>query len=185
MDHAGNEKQARGRWLNAVMMAMNDGSGLKFSHTDPRAAFPERNRSEGGGGRHDGRQRHLNIAFARATCPLAKSAPNRNPVAPSLYSDMNPDIDPDDPPALRQACAVNGFQCLKIEKIVEEVQVLPNEYRFEVQFGAPEGGTFLLTSCCRFTEAAQPPRSEFEYTVTRLANSDNAFRVQGLPVYVA
>lgn len=58
---------------------------------------------------------------------------------------------------------------------------LYKEYRFLVEFLAPDGGRFILEPCCGATETDMPPRSQFVFTVAQ--TGEGAFQVQDLPVY--
>lgn len=99
--------------------------------------------------------------------------------------DMNPDTDPNDHAALLEnACAINGFQCLKVKGIVQEVQDWPDTFTFTLEFSNPDGGLFVLGPCCGASETDTLPRSRFEFTVMRVLQAGNTFRVQRLPVYV-
>ncbi len=97
----------------------------------------------------------------------------------------NPDVDPDDHVTLlERACSQNGFQCLQVKEILREEQAWPDDFTFTIEFLNRDGSLFLLGSCCGVTEADQQPQSQFGYTVKRIPQAGNVFRVQELPVYV-
>jgi len=99
--------------------------------------------------------------------------------------DMNPGVDPNDHAALlERACAVNGFQCLKVKEIVQQVQDWPDTYTFTIEFLNPDGSLFVLGACCGASETDMPPQSRFDVVVMRIPQAGNALRVQSLPVYV-
>jgi hypothetical protein len=96
--------------------------------------------------------------------------------------DHNPEIDPDDRAALfRNACTINGAQCLETGRVVLEEQSTPTKFRFAVQFKNEDGSLFELGPCCGATEADQPPQSVFMYTVVKSTADD--YVVLDMPVY--
>jgi len=100
-------------------------------------------------------------------------------------SDMNPEVDPNDHAALlKNACAINGFQCLQIKEIVQEIQDSPTTFIFTLEFSNPDGSLFVLNACCGATGTETPPQSRFDYIVNRVPQLGNIFLVQWLPVYV-
>ena len=99
--------------------------------------------------------------------------------------EMNPSVDPNDHAVLlERACTINGFQCLKVKEIVLQVQDLPDTYTFTIEFLNPDGSLFVLGACCGASETDMPPQSRFDVIVMRHPQTDNAFRVKRLPVYV-
>ena len=96
----------------------------------------------------------------------------------------NPALDPQDHAALlRNACTVNGFQCLRVRTARLHQQVASGaEFHFRVEFSTPDGGLFVRGPCCGASETDMPPQSEFLFTVTM--SKDGEYRVQDLPVYV-
>jgi len=99
--------------------------------------------------------------------------------------DMNPDVDPNDHAALlERACTINGFQCLKVKEIVQQVQDWPDTYIFTIEFLNPDGSLFVLGACCGASETDMPPQSRFDVVVRRLPQAVNSLQVQSLPVYV-
>ena len=96
--------------------------------------------------------------------------------------EQNPTIDPSDYVALiRNACTVNGFQCLQLKVAGIEYKPSPNEYLFTVQFQNEDGSLFLLGPCCGAPETEQPPVSLFEVRVVQVA--DGEFRILDMPPY--
>jgi hypothetical protein len=98
--------------------------------------------------------------------------------------DHNPALDPQDHAALlRNACTVNGFQCLRVRTARLHQQVASGaEFHFRVEFSTPDGGLFVRGPCCGASETDMPPQSEFLFTVTM--SKDGEYRVQDLPIYV-
>jgi hypothetical protein len=98
---------------------------------------------------------------------------------------MNPGVDPNDHTALLEhACTINGFQCLKVKQIVQQVQDWPDTYTFTIEFLNPDSSPFVLGTCCGASETDMPPQSRFDVVVMRVPQAGNALRVQSLPVYV-
>jgi hypothetical protein len=96
--------------------------------------------------------------------------------------DHNPEIDPHDHAALfRNACTINGAQCLETGSVVLEEASTPKEFKFAVQFKNDDGSVFELGPCCGETEANQPPQSVFVYTVAK--STANDYVVLDMPVY--
>jgi len=99
--------------------------------------------------------------------------------------DMNPDVDPNDHAALlERACTTNGFQCLRVKEIVQQVQDSPDSYTFTIEFLNPDGSLFVRGACCGASETDMPPQSRFDVVVMSVPQAGNALRVQNLPVYV-
>ncbi len=99
--------------------------------------------------------------------------------------ELNPDINPDDHSALlERACTENGFQCLRVRQILRQAQVFPDTYTFSVEFAKPDGNPLEFNACCGEDLASTRPRSAFEITVMQVPQAGNAYRVQGLPVYI-
>lgn len=96
--------------------------------------------------------------------------------------DHNPSIDPDDRAALlRNACALNGMQCLRGKIIGREEEVLGEEYVFLVEFLKDDGTLFQLGPCCGADETRFPPQSVFQITVMKV--DQNGFAVMEMPPY--
>lgn len=96
--------------------------------------------------------------------------------------DDNPDVFANDYASLfERACRQNGFMCLEIRSILQEVPMSTNEIRYTVEFTTTDGKLFVRGPCCGATEAEMPSVSRFHYSVKRVGNR---FLVQDLPVYV-
>jgi dipeptidyl aminopeptidase/acylaminoacyl peptidase len=98
--------------------------------------------------------------------------------------DSNPGLEPGDHAALlRNACTVNGFQCLRVRSAHLQDQAASGaEFQFKVEFSTPEGELFVRGPCCGASETDMPWQSEFTFSVVR--SEDGVYRVQELPVYV-
>jgi hypothetical protein len=96
--------------------------------------------------------------------------------------DLNPSIAPDDHTALfRNACTVNGAQCLEIRKITFQNQPSPAEFRFFVEFSNEDGSLYSRDPCCGDDDPNHVDQTEFIYTV-RLECTGN-YKVLELPVF--
>ena len=92
--------------------------------------------------------------------------------------DQNPTIDPQDHAVLlRNACTINGFQCLQIKVAGIDRKPSPTEFIFAVQFKNSDGSEFVLTS-----ETEQTPTSFFEIRVIKTPQGE--FRVIDMPPYM-
>ncbi len=99
-----------------------------------------------------------------------------------IMIDHNPEVNPDDHAALfRNACRINGAQCLEIGSVVLEGRPAPTEFKFAVEFTNDDGSLFVLGPCCGATEADQPPQSVFFYTVVK--STADEYVVLEMPVY--
>jgi hypothetical protein len=95
----------------------------------------------------------------------------------------NPEIDPDDLAALfRNACTINGAQCLEIRHATLLDKPSTAEFRFAVQFVNEDGSLFTLGPCCGDTDLNAHRQDEFLYTV-RL-ECTGRYLVMEMPVYV-
>ena len=136
---------------------------------------------------------HINIEKARQTLvTFFDLLSNGNYVeASELYGgsyeeliDMNPGIDPDDHASLLEsACTVNGYQCLPVKDIVQEVPDWPDSITFTVTFVNPDGSLFELGACCGEAATDAPLQTSFDFPVMRVTQAEDAFLVQRLPVY--
>lgn len=91
--------------------------------------------------------------------------------------------DPKDHAALLAAgCEINGLQCLRVKRTVDEKAVSLAEYHFTVEFMNQDGSLFVLGPCCGGNATDFPPESQFPYTVIR--DCAGEFLVRELPVYV-
>lgn len=94
----------------------------------------------------------------------------------------NPALDPDDHLELwRNACEVNGFQCLNTRIVTFNEITQKGEYIFTVEFENPDGSLFVSGACCGETPTT-PPQFQFEYRVVE--SGEGTFLVLDLPIYV-
>jgi len=94
----------------------------------------------------------------------------------------NPDIDPGDHSVLlRNACTINGVQCLQIKSLSLEKKVSDTEFVFKVEFLNGDGTLFVLGPCCGGNATDSPPQSVFHLTVMKV--DDNKFAVMDMPPY--
>jgi hypothetical protein len=92
-------------------------------------------------------------------------------------------IDPKDHAALlKNGCEINGLQCLRVKRIVDEQAVSWAEYHFTVEFLNQDDSLFVRGPCCGGNATDFPPESQFAYTVIR--NCAGEFLALELPVYV-
>lgn len=92
-------------------------------------------------------------------------------------------IDPKDRAALlATGCEINGLQCLRVKRIVDEKAVSLAEYHFTVEFMNQDGSLFVRGPCCGGNATDFPPESQFAYTVIRTCAGE--FSVLELPIYV-
>ena len=97
--------------------------------------------------------------------------------------DHNPDLDPAEHVALlRNACTINGAQCLEVRSADLMASTAAQQFRFEVEFQLEDGSVFVQGPCCGGSETDFPPVSAFTYTVTK--GEDGRFRVVDMPVYM-
>jgi hypothetical protein len=97
--------------------------------------------------------------------------------------DHNPSLDPADHAALfRNACTINGAQCLEVRSAELLPTVAAQEFRFEVEFQLEDGAVFVQGPCCGGSETDFPPVSAFTYTVSK--GGDGRFRILDMPVYM-
>ena len=94
----------------------------------------------------------------------------------------NPALDPDDHVGLwKNACVVNGFQCLAVRTVTFNELNQKGVYIFTVEFNNPDGRLFELGACCGETPTT-PPQFQFEYRVVE--SDEEIFLVLDLPVYI-
>jgi len=95
---------------------------------------------------------------------------------------LNPSIDETEIETLwRNACTINGFQCLPIKRILNVEKFSLNEYHLRVEFQNPDGSLFLLGPCCGASEEEMPPVSQFDvYVIERSGD----YYITSLPVFV-
>ena len=108
--------------------------------------------------------------------------------AASLYGgtyktmiDQNPAISPNDPAALlRNACTINGAQCLQAKNIVLDEKESDSEFVYRVEFEKEDGSLFVQGPCCGTTDTEE--RSNFLFGVSR--NAEGKFVVMDMVPYV-
>lgn len=97
--------------------------------------------------------------------------------------DHNPLVEPSDQAALwRNACTINGAQCMRVRTATLQGSPSGSEFVFLVQFENDDGSVLEAGACCGGDPADFPAVSEFPYSVAR--TSDGRFLVQDLPVYL-
>jgi hypothetical protein len=95
----------------------------------------------------------------------------------------NPSLDPQDHASLwKNACEINGFQCLVVYSYAIREQLSANEFIVTVQFQDDQGNLFVRGPCCGASETDMPPQSEFDFHVVKDQAGD--YQVMDLPVYV-
>lgn len=98
----------------------------------------------------------------------------------SPIQSINPEIPPEDHASLwKNACEVNGFQCLEIRQALRTEKFSLNEFFVTVEFNNPDGSLFVLGPCCGATEEQMPPRSQFDVFIIE---RDGNYLVTSLPV---
>lgn len=97
--------------------------------------------------------------------------------------DHNSDIDPNDHAALlRNACTLNGMQCLRGKIVGLEEKVPGEKFVFMVELIKDDGTLFVLGPCCGGDETSSPPQSVFLFTIMKV--DQNKYVVTDLPPYV-
>lgn len=97
-----------------------------------------------------------------------------------VLQSYNPGESPDDHAALlRDACTVNGFQCLAVHAIKDAQTIAPDTFQFSVEFDKADGSLLVQAGCCG-AETSSTPQFAFTFTVKRV---DGRYLVQELPVY--
>jgi hypothetical protein len=96
--------------------------------------------------------------------------------------DQNPGVNPNDHSALlRNACTINGTQCLQVKSAVLDKTVSETKFVFKVDFLKADGTIFVLGPCCGGNETDSPSRSVFELSVMKV--DKNKFVVMDMPPY--
>lgn len=100
-----------------------------------------------------------------------------------IMIEQNPSTDPDDHAALlKNACTINGAQCLVIYSAQIESTIPDNEFWVKAELMNEDGSLFVLGPCCGGSETDFPPQSSFLFTVIRKSNGE--FRVGDMPPYL-
>lgn len=95
----------------------------------------------------------------------------------------NPNIAPGDSAGLlRNACTVNGIQCLRVKSAKLNRKASENEFVFDVEFLNSDGTLFVLGLCCGEDATDVTPQSVFPMTVMKV--EPGKFVVIDLPPYV-
>lgn len=95
---------------------------------------------------------------------------------------FNPEIDRADHVSLWMwACDDQLLQCLDVRSATFK-ELRGDTHIFQVEFNNPDGSLFVLGPCCGATETEMPPVSQFEYAVSR--NAESKFVVMNPPPYV-
>ncbi len=81
----------------------------------------------------------------------------------------------------KNGCEMNGWQCLKVKKILKTEKISDTETKFTVQFQNNDGSLFERGPCCGSTEEQDPTQREFTYNVKK---TKNGFMVMNEPLYV-
>jgi hypothetical protein len=96
--------------------------------------------------------------------------------------DQNPSIDPTDHIALlRNACMINGTQCLQVKSAGLDKKGSNTEFVFKVDFLNADGTLFVLGPCCGGSETDFPPKSVFYFTVVKIKDK---YIVMDMPPYM-
>ena len=100
-----------------------------------------------------------------------------------VMRDHNPSIDPDDYAALfKNACTMNGAQCLEVRSARFLDQPSPAEFRFSVEFSQADGSLLAQGRCCGDDDPNHVDRTEFIYTVRY--ECAGRYTVLEMPVYL-
>jgi hypothetical protein len=100
-----------------------------------------------------------------------------------IMIDHNPNLDPiDHIGLLRNACTINGAECLELKSFALKNDPASNEFDFKVEFMNEDGSIFVLGPCCGGNETDTPPQSVFPFTVIKKDTGD--FVVIEMPPYM-
>jgi hypothetical protein len=100
-----------------------------------------------------------------------------------VLRDNNPTLSPDDYQGLlRNACEINGFQCLLVNEILDLERASSMEFLVTLNFLTEDGALFERGPCCGASAKEEPPQSEFQFRVS--LNEAGEYHVLDLPVYV-
>jgi len=95
---------------------------------------------------------------------------------------LNPNIPQEEHAALwRNACEINGYQCLPVLRVIKTEKFSLNEYMLTVEFRDANGQAFVFGPCCGADEQAMPPETQFEMFVIE---REGDYLVTSLPVFV-
>lgn len=94
--------------------------------------------------------------------------------------EQNPTIDPSNHAALfKNACEINGAQCLKISGAPILDRISDRDFVFLVEFEREDGSIFSRGPCCG---GPQPPARSFSFVVMQI--SEGEFLVIDTPIFV-
>jgi hypothetical protein len=100
-----------------------------------------------------------------------------------ILRDNNPLLDPRDQAALlKNACEINGYQCLLAGNVISQPSQSPYHTQFLVEFSNPDGSLFVRGPCCGASEEDMPSQSQFPYDV--MLSCGGEYSVTELPPYV-
>lgn len=96
----------------------------------------------------------------------------------------NPDIDPDDHTSLlRNACTINGANCLEVYTAGLDKAISKTEFVFKVDFVNSDGEIFSLGPCCGSNEPDFQFQIVFNFRVVKDENAEHGFLVMDMPPY--
>ena len=99
-----------------------------------------------------------------------------------IMIDHNPNVDPSNQAALmKNACTINGAQCLEVKSAGLDRTISPTEFSFKVEFINGDGTLFVRGPCCGGNETDSPPQSSFIFKVIK--DIEGKFWVMELPPY--
>ena len=100
-----------------------------------------------------------------------------------IMIEHNPGIDTSDHAALlKNACKINGAQCLGVSKVDLDQKISETEYAFKVQFLNSNGSVFVRGPCCGANETDSP--SEYTFIFRVIKNTEGKFLVMDMPPYL-
>jgi len=96
--------------------------------------------------------------------------------------DHNPSINPADHASLmKNACEINGAQCLEVENAQLIGQTTPGQFTFSLQFQQQDGALYVRGPCCGASETDEPAQSLFPVSVKK--TPEGTFLVLDMPPY--
>jgi hypothetical protein len=100
-----------------------------------------------------------------------------------IMIDHNPGIASEDHAALlRNACTINGAQCLQERSTELEEKMSDTEFTFKVEFQNADGSLFVRGPCCGKNETDFPSQSTFLFKVSKSA--EGKFLVMDMVPYM-
>jgi hypothetical protein len=114
----------------------------------------------------DAAQKDLNSFFAHLHAGEYEQAAAFCGGVYRVLQDLNPNIDPDDPAALfKNACTINGADCLTVRQSELVDQPSTVEFQFSVEFSNEDGSLFSRGPCCGDENPDHVAQTAFIYTV--------------------